>query len=387
MLGNDLLAVSTNGHASVVAEWCGDNCPTSEQGASEAVSGGVAADADAEDKPMKPRFVLPGPVADAKIDPLAPHRLVFGGGENDLKIFDLAKEEVCWRAKNLGENSLCLRVPVRVSALQWATRLAPSRSLILCGTMDGKVRLYDAGMQRRPLFEMLIGYTTGQGSGGYTGVADDKPRPVNSSAIAQVRGDAWSLFVGNTTGALREYDLRRLPTAKTAEISPGRKSHLLWAAKQIPFKRGYSGIMGSIRGVDVHCSGNALVAVGLGRFAYVFETKNKRMISKVYLKQKLCSVLFSSEERQVPKEKEDAESGEEENAEEANEPGAAGQVEDEVQEGFSDDEAAVAREAEEEAGEDGGDGGGQPADEPARPKRTKRKAVGKVGGKKARSAT
>ena len=36
--------------------------------------------------------------------------------------------------------------------------------------------------------------------------------------------------------------------------------------------QGYRGIMGAIRDIDVHCSGKALAAVGLGRFAYVFPT-------------------------------------------------------------------------------------------------------------------
>jgi len=263
---------------------------------------------------------------------------------------------VTWRARNVKENSLCLRVPVRISQLQWATRLAPSRSLVLCATTDAKVRLYDVGAQRRPLFEMKIGYKTGQGSGGHTGTTDDVARPILCSAVAQVRQSEWSLFVGNTTGTLREFDLRRLPECQTAQTPPGRKAHLGWAARQMPFRRGYKGVMGSIRALDVHQSGEALVAVGLGRFAYVFETRKRQMISKVFLKQKLCSVLLSSEERKGAKaaggSDDEAEEGEEEEEGAQNQDGEEPKAEnDEVEEGFSDDGEGGTAEAPEDGGE------------------------------------
>ena len=43
--------------------------------------------------------------------------------------------------------------------------------------------------------------------------------------------------------------------------------------------------------------GDVLVAVGLGRFAYIFPTKGREMLTKVYLKQKLNCVLMSCEEK------------------------------------------------------------------------------------------
>merc|ERR1711934_247766 len=55
--------------------------------------------------------------------------------------------------------------------------------------------------------------------------------------------------------------------------------------------------MGSVRDLATHSKENVLAAVGLGRFVYVYNTANKKMIAKVYLKQKLNCVLFSSEGR------------------------------------------------------------------------------------------
>lgn len=314
-----LLAVSACGSSAVVEGWCGDESP--------------------DDDGTVHKFQLPAPITDAKLDPLMRGRLAFGGGENDAKLWDLAKGEVVWRAKNVREDHLCLRVPVKVASVQWATGCAPSRGLLITGSKDGKIRLYDVKAQRRPLFELQIGFQVGGGSGGYTGTADDMPRPMMCSAVTQVRGKDWSFFCGNTMGVLREYDLRNLPSCNAAEIPPGRKSHSKWAARQMPFKRGYKGITGSIRAMDVHATGETLVAVGLGRFAYVFETRKRRMVSKVYLKQKLCAVLMSSEERQAPKgdasDDEDEEAEADEAAEGTEEPHIA---EDKVIEGFSDDE-------------------------------------------------
>jgi len=360
VLGSGLLAVSADGRGGIVREWCGDTCPEGgEKGAespayagSQPISRAVASTASASEAvaesstegPWLKQFQLQGPVAAACLDPCRTHQLAFGGGENDVKLFDLERSEVTWRAKNVRENFLCLRVPVAVNTLSWATEMAPSRSLLLCGSSDGKVRLYDTSTQRRPLFELKIGYGTGQGSAGHTGAADDLVRPVNCAAVAKVftrnSGSAWSLFVADTVGTLREYDLRHLPTCKAAEIPPGGKKHLALAAKQMPFRRGYRGVMGSIRAVDVHTSGEAVVAVGLGRFAYVFETKKRSrasLLGKVYLKQKLNTVLFSTEERAGSKDDGD-QSG--------NESDATGDLDgalpdadaDEVQEGFSSDE-------------------------------------------------
>lgn len=347
-LGSDrLFAASESGATCIVAGWRG-----------ESLRAPAADDAQDDSGAKVERFTLTAPLADARPDPLAPHRIAFGGLENDVKVFDLEKGEVTWRARNVKENSLCLRVPVRISQVQWATRLAPSRSLVMCATTDAKVRLYDVGAQRRPLFEMKIGYKTGQGSGGHTGTTDDVDRPILCSAVAQVRQSEWSLFVGNTTGTLREYDLRKLPACQTAQTPPGRKAHLSWAEREMPLRRGYKGVMGSIRAMDVHQSGDVLVAVGLGRFAYVFETRRRAMLSKVFLKQKLCSVLLSSEERKGAKAgaKEDDEAEEEEEEEGAQgqdgeEPNAENDENDEVEEGFSDDGEGGTAEAPEDGGE------------------------------------
>lgn len=156
-----LLAVASDGTGSIVAEW------------------GAA--------PLQ--FQLQGPVAHAVVDPETSSRVAFGGLENDVKVYDLERKEVLWSAKNVRErpgridfpcevhhllfnfwlykyiiyiihlyiyisymsymfhirfiffiispccskhfrDSLCLRVPVKVTTLGWATKMCPKRSLI-----------------------------------------------------------------------------------------------------------------------------------------------------------------------------------------------------------------------------------------------------------------
>lgn len=360
--GNNLLAVSQDGEASVVKGWCTD------------APAGSGADGAAEEVETT-SFKLQAPVAGAALDPTRPDRFAFGGRDNDVKVFDLEKGDVSWRAKNVRENSLCLAVPVRVSSLQWATTLAGSRSLIICGTSDGKIRLYDVKAQRRPVFEMPLEH----GTCGYTGTTDDQPRPITASLVAPVRGDAWSFFCGTTMGVLREFDLRHLPSISFSPAPPGRKAHIKWARTQMPAKRGYPGVMGSIRGLDVHASGEVLVSVGLGRFAYVFETGRKNMETKVFLKQKLNCVLFSSEERTYAGagKDDDDKSGEEGPGGKGTEDGDGDDGSDDaVSEGFSDDEGNAEDAGEEEddadapddeedseaADEDGGAGGDEDSD-------------------------
>jgi len=289
-----------------------------------------------EDPGTAIQFALPAPIADAQVDPCNSARLVIGGEENDVKIWDLERSEVSWRGKNVCENHLCVRVPVRITCVNWATAAAPGRSLILTGSKDGRIRVYDSSAQRKPLFEHIMGSAADHATGAYTGTVDDIPRPVMSTSLS-FRGDGYGFFVGNTMGVLREYDLRKLPTCTKVLAKPGRKAHAAAAKKQIPFRRGYRGITGSIRDVQVHPGGEVLVAVGLGRFAYIFSTKKRDMLSKVYLKQKLKCVLFSEEKAVVP----DSEN-EDDDSEGADNPD--GPLHDELEEGFSDDgEAPVER--------------------------------------------
>ncbi|CDJ69646.1 hypothetical protein, conserved [Eimeria necatrix] len=54
---------------------------------------------------------------------------------------------------------------------------------------------------------------------------------------------------------------------------------------------GYKEAMGAIVGLGLDPAGEFLVAVGLGRYAYVFDAKSRKLREKVFLKQKLTCLL------------------------------------------------------------------------------------------------
>ena len=44
---------------------------------------------------------------------------VFGGKENDIQLWDLTTQGVMWKAKNVSNDKLSLRVPIYVTAVKY----------------------------------------------------------------------------------------------------------------------------------------------------------------------------------------------------------------------------------------------------------------------------
>ncbi|PFH35223.1 hypothetical protein BESB_061100 [Besnoitia besnoiti] len=96
---------------------------------------------------------LAGPVGCATpIHPLMPDRFAFGGRENEVKVFDLARGRYVWAAKNVKQTLLQLRVAVNPTSLAWLPRVHPL--VLAAGTARGAVRLFDLRCQRRPVYEV-----------------------------------------------------------------------------------------------------------------------------------------------------------------------------------------------------------------------------------------
>ena len=58
----------------------------------------------------------------------------------------------------------------------------------------------------------------------------------------------------------------------------------------------YKGNTGSIRDIAIHPSMNVVATVGLDRIMRVFDIETRQQLHRVYLRQRLNCVLFSSEE-------------------------------------------------------------------------------------------
>lgn len=97
-------------------------------------------------------FMLPSPIEAASAHPLVGGLVAFGGLENDLKVFDLAHENLLWTARNSRQTVLGVRREVHVASVEW---LLPVHPMILAsGSASGSLRLYDLRCQRKAVFEL-----------------------------------------------------------------------------------------------------------------------------------------------------------------------------------------------------------------------------------------
>lgn len=81
------------------------------------------------------------------------------------------------------------------------------------------------------------------------------------------------LYTGDTTGRVSRVDLRTLRLSGT-----------------------YKGNTGSVRDIAIHPTLPRLATVGLDRIMRVFDSESRQQLHRVYLRQQLNAVLFTSEE-------------------------------------------------------------------------------------------
>ncbi|XP_068117464.1 WD repeat-containing protein 74 [Hyperolius riggenbachi] len=175
-----------------------------------------------------------------------------GGKENDLKIWDLQRaEEPIFRAKNLRNDWLDLRVPVWIRDIDF---IPDSDKIVTC-TSYHQIRVYDpSSPKRRPVLEALFG--------------DD---PLTALSITP---DGRSVVVGNSHGNMGVFDLR--------------KGQLLCSLK---------GSAGSVRSIQCHKSMPVVASCGLDRFMRLHSLTDKKLLHKVYLKSRLNCLLLTSHDK------------------------------------------------------------------------------------------
>ena len=105
--------------------------------------------------------------------------------------------------------------------------------------------------------------------------------------------DASTLYVGDTTGRVSRVDLRTLRMTGV-----------------------YKGNTGSVRDIAIHPTLPRLATVGLDRIMRVFDSETRQQLHRVYLRQQLNAVLFSSEEEVQTFAKEEEEEEEEDSGSE-----------------------------------------------------------------------
>ncbi|CAM9838190.1 unnamed protein product [Chrysoparadoxa australica] len=197
------------------------------------------------------QFPVPGPIT--AVCGRDGH-LAVGGRENDLSVWDVSTEKCSWKARNVPmEVQLQLRVPVWVTTI---CSLRPSEeglNHLVTGTAYHQVRIYDTHAKRRPVSSL-----------------DHGEYRITAMATTPTGNDA---IIGDAAGTLSCLDLRTMKP-----------------------RRRYVGPAGSIRSIAVHPTLPIVAAVGLDRMLWMFDINSGKLKHKVYLNQRINSVLFSAEE-------------------------------------------------------------------------------------------
>ncbi|KAJ2993716.1 WD repeat-containing protein 74 [Globomyces sp. JEL0801] len=230
------------------------------------------------------------------VHPKFPNIFATGGNERDLCIWDIQSEQEeiknssddkvllkdldgnvlkmikpIWKAKNVRNDKLDMRVNVWITDLQW---LNPDNyEELLVATGYHHIRTYNTKLQKRPLTSFTFG-----------------EYPIK--CIAFLKNDSQSEFlISDTVGNLTSID-------STSGQVVGK----------------YKGIAGAVSGVYACQNSSHVISIGLDRHLRVYEgSAKRRLLQQTYLKQRLSALLVDEDwqpESNVVNEGEDAEADE-----------------------------------------------------------------------------
>jgi len=172
-----------------------------------------------------------------------------GGEENDLKIWDIEKSQTIFSGKNVKNDRYDLKVPIHITDLHF---LNEESTKLVISTEYHNIRLYDTKAGRRPQVNLSFGQ-----------------HPIKT---LEPTTDFNYVLATDTIGFIRKIDLRsRLEVGK------------------------FKGFAGTVKDVKVHNTLPFMASVGLDRFLRVHHINSKKLLQKLYLKQQMTAILFTSE--------------------------------------------------------------------------------------------
>ena len=186
-------------------------------------------------------------------------KVVAVGDEHLPAIWDLAAGTCAWSGKNVPHDKLDMRVGFRASGVielsgsSAATADAAPGHTFAVALRNHSVYIYDTRAKTRPV------QTMSHGEYPYTCI----------SAPPGAGAQADQLVVADTTGEVFRWDLRKC-------LVKGR----------------FGGPGGSIRALQAHPQAPLLAAVGLDRCLWVWHWRSRRVLQRVYLKQRLNTALW-----------------------------------------------------------------------------------------------
>ncbi|XP_030530148.1 WD repeat-containing protein 74 isoform X4 [Rhodamnia argentea] len=168
----------------------------------------------------------------------------------ELNIWDLDKCSRMWTAKSPPKNNLGIFTPTWFTSATFLCK--DDHRKVVAGTNSRQVRLYDISAQRRPVLSF-----------------DFRETPIK--AVTEDI-DGYTVYVGNGSGDLASFDMR---TGKLLGCFLGKCS-------------------GSIRYISRHPDFPVIASCGLDSYLRLWDVKSRQLLSAVFLKQHLNSVLFDS---------------------------------------------------------------------------------------------
>ncbi|KAL8092811.1 hypothetical protein AgCh_034890 [Apium graveolens] len=191
-----------------------------------------------------------GDVLCSKVDENENYAL-FGGKRIEVNVWDLEKRTRIWTAKSPPKNNLDIFTPTWFTSATFLDK--DDHRKLVTGTNYHQVRLYDISAQRRPVisFDFL--------EAPITAVTEDL--------------DGRKVYVGNGSGDLASFDIR---TGKLLGRFSGKCS-------------------GSIKSIARHPELPVLASCGLDRYLRFWDTESRQLLSAVFLKQHLTSVVLDSQ--------------------------------------------------------------------------------------------
>lgn len=190
-----------------------------------------------------------GSVLCAKVDGNENHAL-FGGKGVEVNVWDLDQCTKIWTAKSPAKNSLDIFTPTWFTSATFLNK--DDHRKFVAGTNDHQVRLYDISAQRRPVLSF-----------------DFRETPIK--AVTEDL-DGNTIYIGNASGDLASFDMR---TGKLLGSFLGK-------------------CCGSIRSIARHLELPVIASCGLDSYVRFWDINTRQILSAVYLKQHLTSVVFDS---------------------------------------------------------------------------------------------
>ncbi|GMN64373.1 hypothetical protein TIFTF001_033449 [Ficus carica] len=190
-----------------------------------------------------------GNILFSKVDGSENHA-IFGGKGVEVNVWDLNECTKIWTAKSPPKNSLGIFTPSWFTSATFLSK--DDHRKFVAGTNSHQVRLYDISAQRRPVISF-----------------DFRETPIK--AVAEDL-DGCTVYVGNGSGDLSAFDIR---TGKLLGSFLGKCS-------------------GSIRSIARHPELPVVASCGLDSYLRLWDVKTRQLLSAVFLKQHLVSVVFDS---------------------------------------------------------------------------------------------